>query len=60
MRVRILSHPHTIHTLQYRWDPMAQQEEKAQQNKEESKEKVVDSLLNYEYEVDDDGADWET
>jgi len=38
---------------------MPQQEEKAQPSKEESKEKAVESLLNYECE-DDDGTDWET
>jgi len=39
---------------------MPQQEEKGQPNKEEKKEKVVESLLNYECEDDDDGSDWET
>jgi hypothetical protein len=39
---------------------MPQQEEKVQPNKEEKKEKVVESLLNYECEDDDDGTDWET
>ena len=39
---------------------MPQQEEKAQPNKEETKEKVVESLLNYECEDDDNGTDWET
>ena len=39
---------------------MPQQEEKAQPNKEKSKEKAVESLLNYECEEDDDGTDWET
>ena len=39
---------------------MIQQEEKVQPNKEEKKEKVVESLLNYECEDDDDGTDWET
>jgi len=39
---------------------MPQQEEKVQPNKEEKKEKVVESLLNYECEDDDDGSDWET
>ena len=39
---------------------MPQQEEKVQPSKEEGKkEKVVESLLNYEYEDDDDGTDWE-
>ena len=39
---------------------MPQQKEKVQPNKEEKKEKVVESLLNYECEDDDDGTDWET
>ena len=39
---------------------MPQQEEKVQPNKEETKEKVVESLLNYECEDNDDGTDWET
>ena len=39
---------------------MPQQEEKVQPNKEEKKEKVVESLLNYECEDGDDGTDWET
>ena len=39
---------------------MPQQEEKVQPSKEEKKEKVVESLLNYECEDDDDGTDWET
>lgn len=40
---------------------MPQQEEKVQPSKEEEKkEKVVESLLNYECEDDDDGTDWET
>ena len=39
---------------------MPQQEGKVQPNKEEKKEKVVESLLNYECEYDDDGSDWET
>ena len=39
---------------------MPQQEEKAQPNKKEAKEKAVESLLNYECEDDDDGTDWET
>ena len=39
---------------------MPQQEEKIQPNKEEKKEKVVESLLSYECEDGDDGTDWET
>lgn len=39
---------------------MPQQEEKVQPNKEEKKENVMESLLNYECENDDDGTDWET
>ena len=39
---------------------MPQQEETSQHNKEEVKENPVESLLNYEYENDDDGTDWET
>ena len=39
---------------------MPQQEDKAPPNKGEPKEKVVESLLNYECEDDDDGTDWET
>ena len=39
---------------------MPYQEEKFQQNKEDAKDKAVESLLNYEYEEDDDGTDWET
>ena len=38
---------------------MPQQEEKTQPKKEDSKEKAVESLLNYECEDDDDGSDWE-
>ena len=39
---------------------MPQQEAKDPPNKVETKEKVVESLLNYECEDDDDGTDWET
>ena len=39
---------------------MPNQDKKAQPNKEEAKEKAVESLLNYECEDDDDGTDWET
>ena len=39
---------------------MPQQEEKAQPSKEETKEKIVESLFNYECEDNDDGTDWET
>ena len=39
---------------------MPNQEEKAQPSKEETKEKAVEFLLNYECEEDDDGTDWET
>ena len=35
-------------------------EEKPLTNKEEKKEKDENSLLNYEYDEDDDGVDWET
>ena len=30
------------------------------ENPKETKEKLLDSLLNYECEEDDDGIDWET
>jgi len=36
------------------------EEEKPLTNKEETKEKNENSLLNYEYDEDDDGVDWET
>lgn len=36
------------------------EEGKPLSNKEDSKEKDEDSLLNYEYDEDDDGVDWET
>ena len=36
------------------------EEEKPLTNKEERKEKEENSLLNYEYDEDDDGVDWET
>ena len=36
------------------------EEEKPLTNKEEKKEKDENSLLNYEYDEDDDGVDWET
>ncbi len=36
------------------------EEEKPRINKEERKEKNENSLLNYEYDEDDDGVDWET
>jgi len=39
---------------------MPSKEEKAHKNKEEVKEKAIESLLNYECEDDDDGTDWET
>ena len=35
------------------------EEEKPLTNKEERKEKEENSLLNYEYDEDDDGVDWE-
>ena len=35
-------------------------EENPSTNKEDQKEKDEDSLLNYEYDEDDDGVDWET
>ena len=35
------------------------EEEKPLSNKEEKKEKEENSLLNYEYDEDDDGFDWE-
>ena len=35
------------------------EEEKPLINKEEKKEKKENSLLNYEYDEDDDGVDWE-
>ena len=39
---------------------MPQQEEKDPPNKVETKEKAMESLLNYECEDNDDGTDWET
>ena len=39
---------------------MPNQEENTQPHKEEIKNKTVESLLNYECEDGDDGADWET
>ena len=36
------------------------EEEKPLTNKEDHKEKNEDSLLNYEYDEEDDGVDWET
>ncbi len=36
------------------------EEDKPLINKEEMKEKDENSLLNYEYDEDDDGVDWET
>ena len=36
------------------------EEKKPLANKEEKKEKEENSLLNYEYDEDDDGVDWET
>ena len=38
---------------------MKMKEEKPLTNKEEKKEKDENSLLNYEYDEDDDGVDWE-
>jgi len=35
------------------------EEEKPLSNKEETKEKKENSLLNYEYDEDNDGVDWE-
>ena len=35
------------------------EEEKPLSNQEEKKEKDENSLLNYEYDEDDDGVDWE-
>ncbi len=35
------------------------EEEMPLANQEENKEKVENSLLNYEYDEDDDGVDWE-
>ncbi len=35
------------------------EEEQLLTNKEETKEKEEHSLLNYEYDEDDDGVDWE-
>ncbi|KGG14909.1 hypothetical protein EV06_1972 [Prochlorococcus sp. MIT 0602] len=35
-------------------------ENNSPENKEEIKEKPVDSLMNYECDEDDDGSDWET
>ena len=36
------------------------EEEMPLTNKEEKEEKEENSLLNYEYDEDDDGVDWET
>ena len=36
------------------------EEEKPFTNQEDSKEKNENSLLHYEYDENDDGADWET
>ena len=36
------------------------EEENPLTNKEETTEKDENSLLNYEYDEDDDGVDWET
>ena len=36
------------------------EQEKPLTNKEKTKEKDENSLLNYEYDEDDDGVDWET
>ena len=36
------------------------EKEKPLSKKENSKEKKEDALLNYEYDEDDDGIDWET
>ena len=36
------------------------EEESSLANKEEATEKEENSLLNYEYDEDDDGVDWET
>ena len=36
------------------------EEEKPLTNKDKTKEKEENSLLNYEYDEDDDGVDWET
>ena len=35
------------------------EEEMPVTNKDETKEKEENSLLNYEYDEDDDGVDWE-
>ena len=35
------------------------EEEKPPTNQEETKAKEENSLLNYEYDEDDDGVDWE-
>ena len=42
------------------WTMVKREEDKPLTNKENSKEKNKGSLLNYEYEEDDDGVDWET
>ena len=36
------------------------EEEKPLTNKDETKEKEENSLLNYEYDEDDDSVDWKT
>ena len=42
------------------WKMIKKEEEKPLTNKEDRKEKNDDSLLNYECDENDDGADWET
>ena len=42
------------------WKMIKKEEEKPLTNKEDRKEKNEDSLLNYECDENDDGADWET
>ena len=39
---------------------MSDQENKSRPNQKEVNEEPVESLLNYEYDDDDDGTDWET
>ncbi len=36
------------------------EEKKSLTNNKDQKEKDEDSLVNYEYDEDDDGVDWET
>ena len=54
-RIQIF-YPNFIQT----WEMIKKEEEKPLTNKEDRKEKNENSLLNYECDENDDGADWET